>query len=535
MRTFDSAARAAVQKVIDDNNALLAATSGFVAAEPGFPVVNGAVLREPAIIVFVAHKRPEDSVLAEDRAPRQIGLYRVAVMQASPERQLAAAAAKDQALDLVAAAIAESAEGLTYEPPADGLIDQEYEVSQPLLCHLGPDAGWPVLRPFLEAAEATLSVAIYDFNADYVAKTFIECVRKPGFAGALTWDDSMTAAETEIRKRLRAVANLNGVIVQCGGGRRFASAYHEKVAVRDSSAFWLSSGNWSLRSQPNIDPVGVPAQAKGMYAKGNREWHVIVEDEELSKQFELYIKHDLKGSQEEAQAGDTGAVLEAAESLRMPDLFVPLEELQRAAVVAASVAEPTAPASLPSDGSTFTIQPLLTPDNYVGRITRELKKVRRSVYLQFAYINYSEKAADREFREMLQVLADLSWKPGIDVRIIVGSNDAADKIRVLAEAGFNDKVFRRQSNVHNKGIVFDGSRVLISSANWSGDGVLRNRDAGLLVFNREVAQYYQTAFRQDWDERASSLLEDDMPVLLAREGEPTPEGMVRMSWRDYYS
>jgi hypothetical protein len=42
---------------------------------------------------------------------------------------------------------------------------------------------------------------------------------------------------------------------------------------------------------------------------------------------------------------------------------------------------------------------------------------------------------------MLAKLAELSFKPAMDVKIIVGSSDAADKIRRLAEAGFNEKVF----------------------------------------------------------------------------------------------
>ncbi len=56
----------------------------------------------------------------------------------------------------------------------------------------------------------------------------------------------MTAPETEIRGQLRQRLKnrLDGAIIQCGSGRRFASAYHEKVAVRDHASFWLSSGNW---------------------------------------------------------------------------------------------------------------------------------------------------------------------------------------------------------------------------------------------------------------------------------------------------
>ena len=132
------------------------------------------------------------------------------------------------------------------------------------------------------------------------------------------------------------------------------------------------------------------------------------------------------------------------------------------------------------------------------------------------------------------MLAELSSKPGMDMRIIVGSTDAADKIRRLAQAGFNDGVFRVQSSIHNKGIVVDGKTVLVSSANWSSDGVLRNRDAGLIIHDEEIAQYYEQVFLEDWDNRAKAFLDDDPAVTTAAEGAPTPPGMVRMSWRDYY-
>ena len=72
------------------------------------------------------------------------------------------------------------------------------------------------------------------FNADYIAKIFIETVRDKNLKVTLTWDDGMTAPETRIRKKLRKTlkGNLDGWIVRCGGGRQFANAYHEKVAVQ---------------------------------------------------------------------------------------------------------------------------------------------------------------------------------------------------------------------------------------------------------------------------------------------------------------
>jgi phosphatidylserine/phosphatidylglycerophosphate/cardiolipin synthase-like enzyme len=93
-------------------------------------------------------------------------------------------------------------------------------------------------------------------------------------------------------------------------------------------------------------------------------------------------------------------------------------------------------------------------------------------------------------------------------------------------------VFRQQTNIHNKGIVVDSETVLVSSANWSSDGILRNRDAGLIIRNAEVAGYYQQVFLGDWDKRATAIKES-APAIVAAPGAATPPGMVRVSWHDY--
>ena len=531
MRILDQDAKRAVQEVITAHEAELRGILGYVSAEPGFPIVNGAVQKEPAIIVYVSHKKPPTHVLEEERAPRQLGKYRVAVMQADPFRQLMSMSDHED----MAARVTESATSLTYKPVPDNPINASFEVNKPLLCHVGPDAGWPVLKPFLEAAQHTLSVAMYDFNADYIAKAFIDAVRASSLQVVLTWDNGMTPPETTIRNKLKSSLGqrLDGWVVQCGAGRRFASAYHEKVVVRDSAAFWLSSGNWSLRSQPDIDPIGDPTTAKGMYGKGNREWHIIVEDEVLAKLFESYITHDRDGSEQEAEDGDPGAVLDRADLMGFPDVFVPMETLLGGPELAA-IAEPVPPQILPSTARPLTVFPVLSPDNYIGRLMELLHTATRSIYLQFSYINFSDAAKDVGFREMLSPLAEMSYRSDMDIRIIVGSNGAVDKIRKLVESGFKETVFRSQRNVHNKGIVVDGRIVLVSSANWSGDGVLRNRDAGLIIHDEEVAAYYQNVFLDDWENRAKAFLDDDPPVIVAAENAETPPGMVRMPWREYF-
>ena len=74
----------------------------------------------------------------------------------------------------------------------------------------------------------------------------------------------------------------------------------------------------------------------------------------------------------------------------------------------------------------------------------------------------------------------------------------------------------------------------MSSANWSTDGALRNRDAGLIIHDPEVAGYFEKVFNFDWNHRANDIVVDNRAVMLAPEGALTPPGMVRVSWHEYY-
>ena len=61
MRIFDATTKNAVQAVIDLNRTQLSQVPGFISAEPGFPIIDGTVHKEPAVIVFVEHKKPPTS------------------------------------------------------------------------------------------------------------------------------------------------------------------------------------------------------------------------------------------------------------------------------------------------------------------------------------------------------------------------------------------------------------------------------------------------------------------------------------------
>ena len=44
----------------------------------------------------------------------------------------------------------------------------------------------------------------------------------------------------------------------------------------------------------------------------------------------------------------------------------------------------------------------------------------------------------------------------------------------------------------------DNTTVLISSINWNEPSLMKNREAGIIIENKEIASYYASAFYTDW-------------------------------------
>ena len=158
-------------------------------------------------------------------------------------------------------------------------------------------------------------------------------------------------------------------------GGMFASAYHIKVAVRDGTAFWLSSGNWQSSNQPDPERLGPDVDPDQSLRAYNREWHVVVDHPGLARVFEQFIEHDL------AEAARLQRVVGEAFA-ELPDVFVPEDDLARTRGIAQL---------FPPKTFTFTaehplrVQPLLTPDNYAGHIAELIRSARESLCFQNQY------------------------------------------------------------------------------------------------------------------------------------------------------
>ena len=498
---------------------------GVLSIRPGYQSAGGWLTKKPAIVVTVDQKR--DDLSPQDRLPETLGGYPVDVRQASPLHRLrasnpalyasvAAAArpelrrpifplerdASGQSLAPVAQAAAAarkpSKPQLQYAPPANSPLNS-VEEKMTITCHASPDAGWTMLKPFLEATASGLTVGMYDLTSAHILQTLLASLKvkrklnlvldhpAPNPSRDQTDDQTYADLQQALTNRLGFAWALEGNDPHAAAWL-FPNAYHIKVAVRDGNTFWLSSGNWNNSNQPDIDPVKDPAGSASVARNSDRDWHVIVEHEGLAALFEKYLLNDLKVASAHQVTGAAADMAAALADLAQPAL----------AVAARTPKRYFAPLEITD---TIKVQPLLTPDNYVDFILPLLNSAKTSLYMQTQYIHPSDKPEDQKLAALIGTIA-AKISAGVDVRLIMSQYETMDYLELLQKAGIDMPHVRIQTGVHNKGIVVDSQTVVVSSQNWSSDGVIRNRDAGLIIDNSEAAQYWQQIFIHDWTNMA---------------------------------
>ena len=149
----------------------------------------------------------------------------------------------------------------------------------------------------------------------------------------------------------------------------------------------------------------------------------------------------------------------------------------------------------------MTVMPILSPDTSENGIINLINSASSTLYIEQLYI----------FDDVNDiVLAIIAAKNrGVSVKIILDDGSLSTyyvSATVLVQHGIPVRALKSNatlcipfSSLHNKGIIVDGTKVLISSINWSPQSLGTNREAGIIVASTDVATYYTTLFNFDWD------------------------------------
>ena len=525
------AAPAAASHLREDIAALIAANrelfeqAGAIVARPGWRLANGWLQPERAVVVIVP---PGQEAAAKAVLAGKLGDMPVDVRSANPlqtlrhtdpQRYAALAAGPRQEYEVPdfpsevrfgdtpdTAALLEAArarkEELDYTRP-EGVTLDEITADMTLTFNVSPDAGWQVLKNFLAGSPGDLVVGMYDFTAPHIKSALLGAL--PGDRRlVLTLDHPPGKATRE-----QTIDKTESDLEQLGPRMNFAwalersdrkaaawiypNAYHIKVAVRDDDTLWLSSGNWNTTNQPEID-LADREGAIAVAMQSDRDWHVVAQNRDLAKVFRAYLQEDNRLALQH-QASDE-AVLAAGAPLEVPPELLMLE--------AAARPKPTATFFPPHKVSgTLRVRPLLTPFDYQKPILDLINGAQTQFWMQTQYIKVSGRPGDEDHDALIAAVAARA-AAGVDVRLITSEFQTADLIEKLMDAGIDQSMLRIQAHVHNKGMIVDSKHVVVSSQNWSADGTLRNRDAGLIVFDSaDAAQYFEEIFLHDWAHLAS--------------------------------
>jgi phosphatidylserine/phosphatidylglycerophosphate/cardiolipin synthase-like enzyme len=256
----------------------------------------------------------------------------------------------------------------------------------------------------------------------------------------------------------------------------------------------LSSGNLNNSNQPDLTS---PPHTE------DRDWHVIVEDQELARIFAAYLNQDFASARQHQvqQPSDLALAVSDANAKLAAEMNPPPAQALKAN-----------PSRVPAKvfrNISVRITPLLTPDTiqgnpakgqYLTNILELIGSAQKTLYIQVQYLEASNGTGD--YDTLLKAIAG-RVAAEVDVRLIESRDFGEKWAEKMKSAGVDLTAnISLQSDVHNKGFVVDSRVVVVSSQNFSPEGIRENRDAGVIIESGQIAQYFESIFLSDWNQRA---------------------------------
>lgn len=371
----------------------------------------------------------------------------------------------------------------------------------PVTVFAAPDCSYGVLKDLVESSDSSLLVNVYEFTGTDVAGLFTEAAGR-GVDIEVLLEGSPVGGVSEEEHDVYRILGSAGIPVfsmETENGV-FHAPYrfdHAKYVVSDGSAVMVASENFG--------ETGFPVSGTG----GNRGWGIVAESPGLASYFGDVFAHDAGGGWITEMTGGAG---EATYSVT--------ETTETAGASTGRFS--------PEHFEGATVTPVLSPDT--SYLIREMiAGAKESACIEQAYIKNWSTGENPWLEEAIDAA-----RRGVDVRIILDSyyyniegdddndetaayiNSVAAAESLPLEARLMDLGSGYIEKVHNKGVITDGSSILVSSVNWNENSPSYNREAGLIIEHPGAAGYFTRVFDSDWD--SSGAGEDSVKERGGRAG-----------------
>jgi len=331
-----------------------------------------------------------------------------------------------------------------------------------------PDHALQVLYREIKYATRSIIISMYELGSSPLVPLLCE-KSKNGLEISLMLEGQPVGGLSEDGKKVMWALHRNGVeirLMKSYDGYRRYDYLHCKYAVFDGHRIAVMSENWVNSAFGS-----------------NRGWGVIIESKEFARYLtNLYYEDsniemlDVCGMDEILHAGS--AYRDNLEGYEYLNCTKPKRYQGK-------------------------IIPVISPDFSLQYIRNLIMNAERRLLIEQFYcdsfaietflpdlLNAAERGVD------VRVLLDSSWfniEENGDFEELLNSRSS---LKTQLESRLVSR-FHNFQMLHNKGMVID-DMVLISSINWCREAFLKNREVGVLLESRELADYIASIYEYDW-------------------------------------
>ena len=330
---------------------------------------------------------------------------------------------------------------------------------------VSPDGSHDVLWHFLNSAKESIYVEIYGINNPYILDLFHEL-----YASKPTLDVKFLLGDTSLgyySQNDNAAYNLTtlGYPVRWTSETEFVYA-HQKFVIIDNKTTIVQSGNWAKTSFPEDGKIA------------NREWNIAMTDTVVTAYYRNVFDYDWgNGRDYDSVADGIGTPFTYTES----------------------GSSYTRPFAVPGEfAGPMNVTPIFSPDTSLQGILYCINAAQVSLDIQIPYFtNWNQTGSVEQILDAIIAARNR----GVTVRVIIEEKyDYMEVAQLFHEHNIQLVVQDPTwfAELHNKGIIVDGRIVLVSSINYSDNSIEDNREAGVIIENEDIAQWYLEVFDFDW-------------------------------------
>ncbi len=320
----------------------------------------------------------------------------------------------------------------------------------------GPDSAYDVVYNSVLNAKTSFYLEVYTLSSEALVDALIAAKGRGVDVIVLLSHDRVSGYEDDYTEESAYRLSMAGIdVLWTSSTFRFT---HAKFWIVDSQTAFVYSGNWA--------PSSIPVSPE---ARTNREMGLAFNDTLIATYYENVFIDDMLISTPYTGLPHIG-YLQAEDSGTYTHPFTQTTITEYAEVT-----------------------PIFSPDNSYELVSELIQSAQSTIDVELQYIKFDCDA--------LNDLIDAALR-GVSVRVLIPKPGVSNEnvTEVLINAGASVRFFKGLGHNHNKYISIDGETVQISSINWSNNSFVNNREAGAIVKNPNVANYFKEIFDFDWDQ-----------------------------------